>query len=195
MSRHRPLWKEMLFTCFECLAVIDSPTRNQFTAYRHTGFQRMFCSKICSYRYRGRLSSPRMVRANPMGCAAIRAKVSRTMKRLALVYACSAAPSEPVIDADAARWACAVSGYLTQRLLHLASHWVAEGEFDARQKKVLRIIRDAGGVIGHSDLYNRTRSLTPRERQEVLENLIQTGQMEVRTENTATRPRVTYVAR
>jgi DNA modification methylase len=71
--------------------------------------------------------------------------------RLALVYACSADRAAPVIDAAAAaRWACAVSEYLTRRLEWLAQQWVADGQFDARQKKVLRIIREAGGAIGHT---------------------------------------------
>jgi hypothetical protein len=112
--------------------------------------------------------------------------------RLALVYACSANRVGPVVDEAAARWACALSEHLTRRTLFLAQQWVADGEFDARQKKVLRIIREAGGQICHSELYSRTRSLTPRERQEVLENLGQTGQVVVRTESTATKPRVVY---
>lgn len=113
--------------------------------------------------------------------------------RLALVWACSANREKPVIDETAARWACDLSRYVTERMLYRANQWVADGLFDARQKKVLRLIRDAGGEIGHSELYNRTRSLTPRERQEVLENLVQTGQIEQRVTATATKSRTTYV--
>jgi hypothetical protein len=126
---------------------------------------------------------------------ALWARAEEKACRLALVYACSANHTEPVIDLLAGRWACALSRYLTQRMLFLAHQWVADGLFDARQKKVLRVIRDAGGEIGHSDLYSKTRSLTPRERQEVLENLVQTGQIEVQIEPTATKPRVRYTLR
>jgi hypothetical protein len=126
---------------------------------------------------------------------ALWARAEEKACRLALVHACSAHPTEPVIDVAAAHWACALSRYLTQRMLFLAQQWVADGLFDARQKKVLRVIRDAGGAIGHSELYSKTRWLTPRERQEVIENLAQTGQLEVQIEATATKPRVRYTLR
>jgi hypothetical protein len=112
--------------------------------------------------------------------------------RLALVYACSKDHAKPVIDEDAAKWACALSEYLTRRMLYVAHEWVADGLFDARQKRVLRIIRRAGGAIGRRELSRRTQWLTQRERQEVIDNLIETCQLEVRTEETATRPRVVY---
>ncbi len=115
--------------------------------------------------------------------------------RLALVYACSINPEHPVIEEAAARWACDVCDYVTRRMLFLASQWIADGQFDARQKKVVRLIRKAGGEISHSDLYLRTRSLTPRERQEVIDNLIETGQIERRVTTTATKPRVNYALR
>lgn len=67
------------------------------------------------------------------------------------------------------------------------------GMFDARQKRVLRIIRRAGGRIGRSELCRRTQWLTQRERQEVVDNMIETGQIIVVTTPTATRPRVEYV--
>jgi hypothetical protein len=115
--------------------------------------------------------------------------------RLALVYACSANRQRPCVDANAARWACAVADYLTRRMLYLAHEWVADGLFDARQKKVLRIIRQAGGEIGRRELSRRTQSLTQRERQEVIENLIETGEIEVVVTPTATKPKVSYAIR
>ncbi len=113
--------------------------------------------------------------------------------RLALIYSCSAARDSPVINASAARWACELSEYLTRRMLFVAHEWVAEGLFDARQKRVLRIIRRTGGRIGRSELCRRTQWLTQRERQEVIDNMIETGQITVIATPTATRPKVEYV--
>jgi len=115
--------------------------------------------------------------------------------RLALVYACSADRQRPCIDADAARWACALADHLTRRMLFIAHEWIADGQFDARQKKVLRIIRQAGGQIGRRELSRRTQSLTQRERQEVIDNLIETDQIEVVVTPTATKPKVSYALR
>jgi hypothetical protein len=132
--------------------------------------------------------------ARPNAAArALWARAEEKACRLALMYACAADRQEPVIDEAAARWACNLSSYLTRRMLFLAHQWVADGSFDARQKKVLRVIAEAGGVIGHSELYSRTRSLAPRERQEILDNLAQTGQINVQVESTTTKSRVRYV--
>ncbi|MEQ9616641.1 MAG: bifunctional DNA primase/polymerase [Phycisphaerales bacterium] len=112
--------------------------------------------------------------------------------RLALVYACSANRKHPSIDEAAATWACDLSEYLTRRMLHVCHEWVAEGQFDARQKRVLRIVRRADGTISRTDLCRKTQWLTQRERQEVVNNLLETGQLCESKEATATRPRVIY---
>lgn len=112
--------------------------------------------------------------------------------RLALVYACSACAEKPVIDEAAARWACELSEYLTNRMLYIAHEWVADGVFDARQKRVVRVVRRAGGRISRSELCRKTQWLSQRERQEVIENLLETQQLRQEEEPTATRPRVVY---
>lgn len=115
--------------------------------------------------------------------------------RLALVHACSVNREQPVIDAGEARWACELSEYLTRRVLFLAGEWVADGQFDARQKKVIRVIRDAGGQIGRRELSRRTQWLSQRERNEVIANLEEAGLVETRQIETPTRPKVVYALR
>lgn len=123
---------------------------------------------------------------------ALWARAEEKACRLALVYACSADRENPVIDEAAASWACDLSEHLTRRMLHVCHEWVAEGQFDARQKRVLRIVRRADGRISRSDLCRRTQWLTQRERQEVIDNLLETGQLREERESTATKPRVVY---
>lgn len=112
--------------------------------------------------------------------------------RLALVYACSVDRDNLQVTADAALWARDLVEYLTRRMLYVAHDWIADGQFDARQKRVLRIVRQAGGRIGRGELCRRTQWLTQRERQEVVENLIETAQLVVVTTPTATKPRTEY---
>lgn len=112
--------------------------------------------------------------------------------RLALVYACSNNHEHPEIDRAAAAWACELSEYLTRRMLHIAHEWVADGIFDARQKRVLRIVRRANGRISRSVLCRKTQWLTLRERQEVIDNLLETEQLQQVVEKTATKPGVVY---
>ncbi|TVQ34164.1 MAG: DUF3987 domain-containing protein [Phycisphaeraceae bacterium] len=123
---------------------------------------------------------------------ALWARAEEKACRLALIHACSSNRQNPVIDEAAAGWACDLSEHLTRRMLHVCGEWVADGQFDARQKRVLRIVRRADGKISRSDLCRRTQWLTQRERQEVIDNLIETGQLREEREATATKPRVVY---
>jgi len=113
--------------------------------------------------------------------------------RLALIYACSENKEGPLIGIDAARWACRLSEYTTRRTVFTASQWISEGLFDARQKKVLRIIRQAGS-ISHSELSQRTQYLTPKDRNEVIINLTETGQIRAEDVRTKGRTRKEYQA-
>lgn len=128
----------------------------------------------------------------PGSVSAAWARAEEKACRLALLHACSANREHAVIDAPAARWACELSEHLTLRLLHVAGQWVSEGVFDARQKRVLRVVREMGGAIGRSELCRRTQALTQRERQEVIDNLLETGQLVERAEPTKGRRKVVY---
>ena len=123
---------------------------------------------------------------------ALWARTEEKACRLALIYACSANPKQPLIDRAAAEWACGLSEYLTRRMLFAASQWVSDGAFDAKQKKVLRILHEAGGSVTKSELYNRTRAWTKNERTEVLENMALTRQLVEKTEETGGRPKLLY---
>lgn len=113
--------------------------------------------------------------------------------RLALVYACSANHTNPVIDAAAARWAIELAVYQTKQLIKLASRWVADGFFDARQKRAKRVIEDAGGRMSRSEFARRTQWLNTRERLDVVENLVETGQIAIERQPTATKTGEVYV--
>ena len=120
------------------------------------------------------------------------ARVEEKACRLALIYACSKNRETPVIDADAAEWACGLSEHLTRRVLYLAHEYVSQGEFDAKQKAVLRAMRTAGGRMTRSQMCRVTQHLTQRERDDVLENLKETGRLKEAIEPTAGRSRRVY---
>ncbi|MCC6284786.1 MAG: DUF3987 domain-containing protein [Phycisphaerales bacterium] len=112
--------------------------------------------------------------------------------RLALIYACSRDRENPVIDEGAAEWACGLSEHLTRRVLYLAHEYVSQGEFDAKQKAVLRAMRAAGGRMSRSQMCRVTQHLTQRERDDVIENLKETGRLKEAVEPTAGRSRRVY---
>lgn len=115
--------------------------------------------------------------------------------KLALLYACSRDHEDPVIDEPAALWACELIDFLVLRSCYLVAQWVAENGFDARRKRVLRIITEAGlGGITGTELYRQTRFLTAREREEVLEALKICGDITEHKEPTNGPPRFRYIA-
>jgi len=117
------------------------------------------------------------IRADGEEERAIWARAEEKASRLALVYACSRDTHNLEIDKDAATWACELSTYLTTRMLSMIRDHVAHGEFDARQKLILRRAREKGGSISKSELCRITQHINTRERQELVDNLINTGRL------------------
>ena len=72
--------------------------------------------------------------------------------RLALLYAISENPNEPIIGERALDWAWRTVRHLTARMLYQASVFVHDNEFDALRQKTLRILRDHGGGMNHGML-------------------------------------------
>ena len=129
----------------------------------------------------------------PLGTLWTRA--TEKARKLALILACSRDAHDWRIQEPAARWACNVSRYLTQRLVYLASQWVAENPFDAKRKRVLRMIVEAGELgLSRSAVYAKTQGMTTRERAELFEALQLCGDVIEVKEMTTGIPRVRYVA-
>ena len=72
--------------------------------------------------------------------------------RLAILYAISENPCEPVIGVPALDWAWRTVRHLTMRMLYQASVFVHDNEFDALRQKTLRLLRDHGGSMNHGML-------------------------------------------
>jgi hypothetical protein len=116
--------------------------------------------------------------------ATVWGRAEEKARRLALVYACSkfgggfGDMNACQVDEECAKWACSLVRYQTRAMLSEADAWVADSQFDARQKRVLRAIEKAKGKgMGRRQLWNSMRSLSPRERDEVMKNLIETNQI------------------
>ena len=56
-----------------------------------------------------------------------------------------------------AEWACAVIRFTTQRILHLASNWIADDEFHDKQNEVVRFVRGQGGAVNQNTTLGRWR--------------------------------------
>jgi hypothetical protein len=120
-------------------------------------------------------------------------------RKLALLHAASRMePGQPVqVDGEAARWGCELATWATERMIYLSHQWVSDGAFDTRRKRVLRAIESAGTAgITATDLCRKTQALSPRERQEALEALVQSGEigLEVKESSRPGRNATRYIA-
>lgn len=126
--------------------------------------------------------------------AALWTRTTEKARKLALIHACSASCEAPVIDEAAARWASELSEYLTRRTLHIAEEWVSETPFEAKRKRVLREIGRTEAGLTRTQLNRKTKHLTAKERGEIIESLLSTGEVIEERVQTAGAPRVTYRA-
>jgi hypothetical protein len=111
---------------------------------------------------------------------------------LALIHACSRNPDSLHISMESVRWAFELSAYLTKRMIWMAYLHVAETEYDARQKEVMRRIREHGGRVTQSQFCLLTKHMPIRERKEILENLLETSQLISRKEKPKGRTTIVY---
>jgi hypothetical protein len=114
-------------------------------------------------------------------------RVNEQARRLTLLHAISADHQDPLIDAAAARWASRFALHQTKRMLFMASGHVSENPFDAERLKLIKKLREAPDhELAHSLLLKRMK-MKARDFDELIATLIQSGDVELRTENTAGR--------
>jgi hypothetical protein len=103
-------------------------------------------------------------------------RVVEQARQFALAYAASASHENPVVNEDAAKWACDVVVYLTKRKYNLAKKHVAGSEFDKNQKEVLRFIEEQqDGKCPCWLISAKFRKFKRWERTEILDNLLETN--------------------
>ncbi|TET37976.1 MAG: DUF3987 domain-containing protein [Planctomycetota bacterium] len=102
-------------------------------------------------------------------------RVNEQARKLALLYAVSENHIKPVIGKGATEWGSLFAVHQAKRMLFMANEHVSENDFDAHQKKIIRIIRKAGGQLERRALSRKTQYLKKGERQEIIANLMDAG--------------------
>ena len=112
-------------------------------------------------------------------------RVVEQARQFALAYAASADHENPTVDKDAAQWACDLIVYLTKRKYYLAKRHIAGSEFDRNQKEVLRFIEEhKNGKCTRRDISRQFRKFKQWERNEILDNLLETEAIRIEEEKT-----------
>ncbi len=130
----------------------------------------------------------------PEAAGALWTRAAEKARKMALLYACSRDRENLLVDEAAARWAIELTDYLTRRLLAIAEDWIAETPFEAKRKRLLRDLKASPSGLTRTQLYRKTKHLTGRERSELIESLISTGEIVECREATRGAPRIVFRA-
>lgn len=114
-------------------------------------------------------------------------------RKLALIYALSAAPEMPEVTADAARWGWEFARYQTLRQLYMADCYVADNAFHHACLNLMRKLCAAGGRMPRSAML-RTLHVKVGELEQMEEYLTAAGEMEIGYEGEGVKMRKVYHA-
>ena len=127
--------------------------------------------------------------------SAIWSRAAEKTNKLALLFACSRSVGEdwPVIRLEDADRAIRLNNWLTRRMLWAADKHVSGSEFGRMVNSMRSLFAERPGEPWSlTDITRRTRKLTPRQRADILQTLVQSGDIVSQEVETATRPATVY---
>jgi len=126
-------------------------------------------------------------------CTAILARIGENALKLALIVAVGRDPAKPEIDLTATEWAIKFVRYYAQRTMAAVERHVADTETEAHLKRLKEIIRAAGFKgITKSEVTRASQWLKSRDRNEILETLIESGDITTGMRDTGGRRAMVY---
>jgi len=107
---------------------------------------------------------------------AILARIGENATKLALIVAVGRNPARPVVEAGDAEWAIRFVRYFARRTMDAVERHVADTETEAQLKRLREIIRAAGSAgLSKSEVTRASQWLKSRDRNEILDTLIESG--------------------
>ena len=126
-------------------------------------------------------------------CTAILARIGENSLKLALIIAVGREPVRPEIDITATDWAIDFVRYFAQRTMAAVERHVADTEVEAHLKRLKEIIRNAGAKgITKSEITRASQWLKSRDRNEILETLIESGDITTGMRGSSTKQAMVY---
>ena len=109
--------------------------------------------------------------------AAIWSRAAEKTIKLALLFACSRCEGNtlPTIQLQDADLAIRINNWITRRMLQQADRHVAKTAFGQQVNEMRTLLRSRSSEWTMSEITRRTRGLKPRERNDILQTLIQDG--------------------
>ena len=126
-------------------------------------------------------------------CTAILARIGENALKLALIVAVGRDPIAPQIDITATDWSIGFVRHYAQRTMEAVERHVADTETEAHLKRLKEIIRAAGAKgITKSEITRASQWLKSRDRNEILETLIESGDITTAMRETGGRKAMVY---
>ena len=124
---------------------------------------------------------------------AILARIGENALKLAMIVAVGREPAKPEIDLTASDWAIDFVRHYAQRTMAAVERHVADTETEAYLKRLKEIIRAAGSEgITKSEVTRASQWLKSRDRNEILETLIESGDITTGMRDTGGRRAMVY---
>ena len=84
--------------------------------------------------------------------SALYCRLCEKTEKLAMLYAISECPADPLIGAEAVHWGAKLATHITNRMLYEAQFHVAEGSFDRLMRRAINILARHNGKLDYSSL-------------------------------------------
>lgn len=124
---------------------------------------------------------------------AILARIGENALKLAMIVAVGRDPAHPEIDITAADSAIGFVQHYARRTIEAVQRHVADTEIEAHLKRLKEIIRNAGAKgITKSEITRASQWLKSRDRNEILETLIESGDITTGMRDTGGRRAMVY---
>lgn len=134
----------------------------------------------------------RATEANDEVAKAVWSRAAENARKLALLYACSENPKQPILSEAAAQWAIAFVNHQIRRQIYMASIYAADNKFHADCLKLKEKLRHAPGrKMQHSDLL-RSMRIDKDNFKKLIETLFEQGDIQIESMAQVTKKGVIY---
>lgn len=118
-------------------------------------------------------------------------RVSDYTTRLASLHAVSRAGRNAKVNVDDLAWGAAWAKTSAALMIDGATNLMASSDYEAKLNAISKVVRDAG-TIGKRELLRQVRSISARDRDDILKHLIEAGLVRLGEVKTTGRPGMVY---
>lgn len=127
---------------------------------------------------------------------AIYTRVAENLQKIAMIYAIAKDYLNPRIDLEAYEWARDFVLWSSNLMINATRDNVSDNAQEGNVKRIFNVIKNAGGKgISKSLLIQKSQWIKARERNEIIDDLIDADQIELRLDATATKTTTRYIAK